>query len=109
MNETCIVSVPAEDREDLAALIDRLPIEEDFGEHRYFDGAVYVEALVPLVSLTSAAWLTLRTWIKARAEVQKAMRVTCRGVEITAMNRKDAERIIRLLGDAVTLDDDEDI
>lgn len=96
MNEMCIIGVPLDDSAELSSLAASLSLEQDFGEQRYFDGAAYVELVVPLV-FSSASWLTLRTWIRARAEVLKAQRVVYDGVEITAMKPRDAERIIQLL------------
>lgn len=61
--------------------------------------ATFVEVVLPLV-LSGGSWLTIRTWLTTRADKQKAMRVTCRGTEITGMKPRDAERIIRLLTDA---------
>lgn len=108
MSEFCIIGVPESDREDLVELADHLRLDNNFGQHRYFDGSTFVEILLPML-LSTGSWLTLRTWIKARAETQKQMRVTCGGIEITGMAARDAERVIKTLAEAVELKDDADI
>ena len=105
MNEIFIVGVPTVDSDDLTKLSERLGTSQDFSEQRYFDGATFIEVIVPSV-LSAAAWATLRAWIRARADVLKATRVAYRGVEITAMNAKDSERIINLLTANLTVDED---
>jgi hypothetical protein len=99
MGDSFIIGVPVEDRDDLTSLAEELQAKGDLGEHRYFDGATFVEVVLPLV-LSGGSWLTIRTWLRTRADKQKAMRVTCRGTEITGMKPRDAERMIRVLAEA---------
>lgn len=104
MNDICIIGVPASESDDLSKLSDQLGTSKDFSEQRYFDGAAYIEVIVPMV-LSATAWATLRAWIRARADILKATRVAYRGVEITCMNAKDSERIISMLSENVTVED----
>lgn len=97
-DEVFILGVPTEEARDLRALADQVMSDAEFAEHRYFDGATFVETILPLV-LSTATWATVRTWIRSRAEVLKATRISVGGVEITAVKPKDAERIIKLLAD----------
>lgn len=99
-----ILGVPTQEAHDLRTLADQVSPDAEFAEHRYFDGATFVEAILPLV-LSTATWATIRTWIRARAEVLKATRISVDGVEITAVKPKDAERIIKLLADRQTIED----
>ena len=103
-DDVFILGVPAEEAHDLRTLADQVSTDAEFAEHRYFDGATFVEVLLPLV-LSTATWATVRTWIRSRAEVLKATRISMDGVEITAMKPKDAERIIKLLSDRVAIED----
>jgi len=104
MSDKFIIGVPAEESDDLSLLANQLGTSHESAEQRYFDGAAYVEVIVPMV-LSAAAWATLRTWIRARAEIRKATRVAYKGVEITAMSAKDSERIISMLSDKLTVKD----
>lgn len=99
-----ILGVPTQEVHDLRALADQVSTDAEFAEHRYFDGATFAEVIIPL-ALSTTVWTTVRTWIRSRAEVLKATRVSVDGVEITAMKRKDAERIIKLLSDRVAIED----
>lgn len=98
MREPCVVGVPPSDLDELLALAGLLEVEISPMEHRYFDGAAFVEAILPLV-FSGTALATFRTWIRARAEVRKATRVTFKGLEITATKPADVERIVRLLAE----------
>jgi hypothetical protein len=100
----CIVGIPVEGRESLVLLADELNLESSIAEHRYFDGADFVDLAVPLI-LSSGMWLTLSTWIRSRAATQQATRISVGGIETTAVKPADVERLIRLLEDAVTVDD----
>ncbi len=99
-----ILGVPTQEADDLRTLADQVSPDAEFSEHRYFDGATFVEAILPL-ALSTATWATVRTWIRARAEVLKATRISVDGVEITAVKPKDAERIIKLLADRQAIED----
>lgn len=88
----------------MRVLTDQVTSDAEFAEHRYFDGATFVEAILPLL-LSTAAWATVRTWIRSRAEILRATRISVGGVEITAVKPKDAERIIKLLTERVTIED----
>lgn len=99
-----ILGVPTQEVHDLRALADQVSTDAEFAEHRYFDGATFVEVVLPL-ALSAGVWATVRTWIRSRAEVLKATRISVDGVEITAMKLKDAERIIKLLSDRVAVED----
>lgn len=101
-----ILGVPTSDVADLAGIAGEVANVSELSEHRYFDGAAFIEALMPTV-LSAAAWATLREWIRARAEVRKATRISAGGIEITAMNRRDAERIIELLASRIEVEDGE--
>jgi hypothetical protein len=105
MTETCIVGVPPDDTSDLTTLVSSLEVDGDLAEQRYFDGATFVEVVLPLL-LSSSAWKTLRAWIVARADVRKATRIAYRGIEITATNPKDAIRIIQLLEEGAEVRDE---
>ncbi len=104
MADIFIVGVPAPDRADLEALAAELGVAGNLVEQRYFDGDIFAE-IVLSASMSAAAWATLRTWIRARAEVLKATRVSSRGIEITGYTRADAERLIKACDD-VSPDDD---
>lgn len=104
MNETFIVGVPTSERDNLIDLAGQVEGASDLAEHRYFDGAEFVEVVLPLV-LTPAAWSLLRSWIVSRAEVQKSIRVSVKGIELTGVKVKDAERMIANLLKHVTLTD----
>ncbi len=93
MVDVLIVGVPTSDKDDLQALTAAIRVAPEFSEQRYFDGETFVE-IVLSAALSSAAWATLRSWIQARAEVLKATRVAGRGIEITAVDAKSAERLI---------------
>lgn len=99
-----IVGVPTEDLTGLQALTASLDTGAEFSEHRYIDGATYIEAIVQ-VAFSTASWATLREWIRARADIRKTTRITFDGVEITAMSRKDAERLIELIRSRLSLED----
>lgn len=99
-----ILGVPTEEARDLRALADQVMSDAEFAEHRYFDGATFVEAILPL-ALSTATWATVRTWIRSRADVLKATRISVNGMEITAVKPRDAERIIKLLADRLTVED----
>lgn len=105
-DDVFILGVPTEEARELRAFTGQVLVDAEFAEHRYFDGATFVETILPLV-LSTTAWSTVRTWIRSRAEVLKATRISVGGMEITAMKPKDAERIIRLLGDRLTIEDDD--
>jgi hypothetical protein len=104
MTGTFILGVPTADRADLVSLAEQIENDPKYSEYRYFDGAAFVETLLPMV-ISTATWATLRTWIRARADVQKATRIACQGIEIEGMNRKDAERIIQILSDRLAVQD----
>lgn len=106
MVDVFILGVPVSDSVELKSLAEGVVTAPEFSEHRYFDGATFVETLLPLV-LSTATWATLRTWIRARADAQKVMRVSVDGVEITGMKPKDAERIINTLSRRITVHGDE--
>lgn len=99
-----ILGVPSSDAVELAGVSESLVDEPAFSEHRYFDGAAFVETLLPLM-LSTSAWATLRHWIHARAEVQKATRISVGGIEMTAIKPADAVRLIELLASRVTVED----
>ncbi|GHH42141.1 hypothetical protein [Lentzea cavernae] len=99
MADLCVVGVPVKDRADLEGLVRKIPGSGDPFESQFFDGVAFVETVVPIV-LSGAAWLTLRTWIQARAEVRKATRISYRGFEFTAVNPADAERILKVILEA---------
>lgn len=103
-DDVFILGVPSGESHDLRALTDQVADKAEFAEHRYFDGAAFTEVILPVVQ-SAAVWLTLRTWIRARAEVRKATRVSVDGIEITAMKPKDAERIIKLIEDRRSIED----
>lgn len=100
-----IVGVPVEDRGDLEALMASIDGAAEFSQHRYIDGATYIEAITQIV-FSAAAWATFREWIRARSDVKKATRVTMDGVEITAMTPKDVVRVIELIGSQQHRNDD---
>ena len=104
MADVFIVGVPTSDKADLEALAVRIGIPPDFSEQRYFDGQTFIEAVLS-TGLSAAGWATLRTWIRARAEVLKATRIAGRGIEITAMGAKDAERMIQVFTENLPDDD----
>lgn len=79
MNETFIVGVPTSERTNLVSLAEQIDGASDLVEHRYFDGAGFVEVVLPLV-LTPAAWSLVRSWILSRAEVQMSTRVSVKGI-----------------------------
>jgi hypothetical protein len=106
MADVFIVGVPTSDKADLEALAVTIGIPPDFSEQRYFDGQAFIEAVLS-TGLSVAGWATLRTWIRARAEVLKATRIAGRGIEITAMDAKDAERMIRVFAEKLPDDDGE--
>ncbi len=68
MKDIFIIGVPASESDDLSKLSEQLGTSKDFSEQRYFDGAAYIEVIVPMV-LSAAAWATLRAWIRARADI----------------------------------------
>lgn len=103
MNDAFILGVPSTDQDDLVELTRKLNKSPEFSEQRYFDGAAFMETLLPMV-ISAPFWATLTIWIRARADVQKTTRIAFRGVEITAMNRKDAERIISTLLERVNIE-----
>ena len=105
MADVFIVGVPTSDKADLEELAVRIGIPPDFSEQRYFDGQAFIEAVLYSGGLSAAGWATLRTWIRARAEVLKATRIAGRGIEITAMGAKDAERMIRVFAESLPDDD----
>lgn len=94
-----IVGVPRTDYEELVNLAAELGQELDTTEQNYFDGADFVDLLVPII-FSGAAWATLRTWIVTRAAQHKLTRITYNGVEIESMSPKDAERIIKAIDEA---------
>lgn len=107
MNEDVfILGVPPLDAHDLHAISDLVTNSAEFEEHRYFDGATFIEVILPLV-LSTGAWRAVREWIHSRADVQKATRISLDGVEITAVKAKDAERVIKLLLEHLTIKDNE--
>ncbi len=91
-----IIGVPQADTEALVALANRLEIEGEVSRDRYFGGADYVDMAVQILT-TGAAWETLRLWIKTRAEVAKATRVVIDGIELTAVNPKQADGLLRAI------------
>lgn len=106
MTDAFILGVPTVDDTDLTALTDQIGSPRDFAKQRYFDGAAFIEALVP-TALSAAAWATLRGWIRARADVQKATRITIDGIEMTAISATDAVRLITALAERVSVQDDD--
>lgn len=103
MDTVFILGVPPADQEDLLTLATELQATPEFAEHKYFDGAAFVEIVLPIV-FTAQAWRTLRTWIQTRGEVAKATRVTTSDFEITGMTPDQAERIIAVLSEHVTVE-----
>ncbi|WP_129590561.1 hypothetical protein [Cryobacterium aureum] len=97
-----IIGVLPADRDDLADLASSLGRDSDVTEQRYFDGANFLDLLLPLGTTTASAtaiWATVRTWLITRSDQLKNSRVTYNGrdIVIDGMNRRDTVKVISAL------------
>lgn len=99
-----IFGVPQTDSDALLALAKDLGVEADISRDRYFGGADYLDLALKLAA-TGAVWQTLRTWITARAAVAKATRVVVDGIELKAINGKQAEALLEVIAKNFPRDD----
>jgi hypothetical protein len=107
MTETFILGVPSEDRAELEKVIGEMGDPVELVEHRYFDASLYADALVN-AGVAAAGWDVLKTWIKARAEVRKATRISLNGIEVTAYSVREAEKMIAIIREAIDLNQGDD-
>ena len=107
VSEHFIIGVPSEDRAELAALVAEIGEPDDLVEHRYFDASLFVDALIH-AGMSAAAWDVVRTWIKSRAEVKKATRISVGGIEMTALSPRDAKKMLKNLAAHLERADDDD-
>ena len=101
-----IIGVPQADVDALSELAESLSVESDISRDRYLNGAEFLDLAATLLT-TAAVWETLRTWINARAEVAKATRIVVDGVELIAVNPKQAEALLRVIAKQFPRDGDD--